>query len=182
MTTDTDQKAEFRISDAQTLAWYAGRLARYARDKVALKSQYEAMTRDIEREEESLVARFGVQAEAVLRDLLTQQKRKNAKSIKFLQGTIGFRTTPEGLKIEDKEALMESMQTQMETQVLADKLIHQTIDATEFKRYFTVVNGSLFLRSTGEAVELEGLELTPAVEKMYTKTSTATDEGEDTSD
>ena len=156
----------FRVNSDERLAWYTSKMSQLARDKAALKVQYEAMTKDIERDEEHLQDMYGAQAEAVLRDLLSRQRRRNAKSFKFLEGTIGLRTTPEGLRVTNKDSLMDGILGHPELM----PLIRDSIDATEFKRHVTVADGRLYLKATGEHLHLPGIELTPAVEKVYIKT------------
>ncbi len=161
----------FVVNSDERLAWLVGKKADLASRKARVAVQAASMIADIQREEDRLDDMYGAQAEAVLRDLLSRQRRRNARSFKFLEGTIGLRTTPEGLRVTNKDSLMDGILGHPELM----PLIRDSIDATEFKRHVTVADGRLYLKATGEHLHLPGIELTPAVEKVYIKTGDVED-------
>lgn len=140
------------------LEWYTGRKADYASQKVRLKAQYEAMLRDIERQEEGLDYHFADRAERELRAQLTGRSR----SVKFLTGTIGLRKKPGSVNGADVplELWPEEAQSAIVTKV----------DGTLLKKVVKVVGEKAYLAETGEPLELPGLRVTPESEAMYIKT------------
>lgn len=152
----------FQIDSLERLEWYVGKKADLKSQKQRLKAQYEAMLKDLERDEERLDWRFAAQAEGVLRQELGEKKR----SLKFLSGTAGLRKVAARVSVSDERALVAAIKAQggsLETAVV------EQINARILNQLVKVEDGQAVLPEDGLIVELPGLSIKPAGETFYVK-------------
>lgn len=150
----------FEVCDEDSLAWYVGKIADAESRKKRIEAQAKAMIADEDRRIEGLQWRYGTQAEAVMRELLTQG-RKGAKSVKLLTGTIGVKKTPGRVKFDgDVQAIPHG---------LFEHVVVQKVDAAELNRRIKVVGDTAYSVATGEELAVAGLSVTPESEKVYVK-------------
>ena len=90
---------EFRIDDMKSLEWYLRKVREYNSRIETIKSQSEAMLKEVEAKLESLNNRFSAEAEAFARSQIDFSKSKNLKTF---QGTVQFRSLEPSINIYDK--------------------------------------------------------------------------------
>lgn len=134
------------------------RLARIDGELGALKANYEALRRDLEREREHVLAGDG----ARLREWTAAQLRGRRRSVRTLAGVAGFRTVPARLTVVDAGAVLAWART------AAPEALRETVDAGALggPERFRQVDGE-----TGEVgyAPPPGIEITPARETFYVK-------------
>ncbi|WP_043805007.1 host-nuclease inhibitor Gam family protein [Deinococcus gobiensis] len=160
---------QFQIDTLERLQWFVGKKADLQSRKVRLKAQYDAMLRDIERNEEHLDWRYAAQAEQVLRANLSK-----GKSLKLLTGTVGLRKTAARVGTTDDAALLRALEAAGGD--LAT-VIEPKINLTALNRLIKIEGDTVYLVSEGTIAELPGLSIKPATETFFVK---AGKEGEGT--
>jgi phage host-nuclease inhibitor protein Gam len=135
---------EFRIDDIKSLEWYLRKVREYNSRIETIKSQSEAMLKEVESKLESLNNRFLAEAEAFARSQIDFNKSKNLKTF---QGTVQFRSLEPSIKVYDK--------TLVPKEFFKEK-ISLELDNSKLKEA---------ILKDGESVE--GVEAVPAYEKMY---------------
>ena len=101
-----NSKLSFQVNDRESAEWVVGKMLDLDAREARLKAGYEAARREIERERAFFERRFGDDLRNVtLREILSEGGRK--KSVKLLNGTVGFRSTPEKVEVTDSEVAME---------------------------------------------------------------------------
>lgn len=160
-------KPEFRVDDEETLEWYVGKLADLESKKKRIQAQADAMIADCQREIDGLQWRFGDQADKVLRSLLSGRR----KSVKFLTGTIGLRSTP--AKVKDGGLDLTALSFFHPD--IYKAVVSEKVDYNALNRMVKVVDGQPVDAESGEVLEVAGLQIVPAVEKMYVKAGAEND-------
>jgi len=135
---------EFRIDDIKSLEWYLRKVREYNSRIETIKSQSEAMLKEVESKLESLNSRFSAEAEAFARSQIDFNKSKNLKTF---QGTVQFRSLEPSIKVYDK--------TLVPKEFFKEK-ISLELDNSKLKEA---------ILKDGE--NIEGVEAVPAYEKMY---------------
>ena len=95
----------FAVRDAATANWLVRKVVEaraYAR-RVAAWAERE--TRRAQRDEQFLLGRYGGELEAWVRRQVEREKGRR-KSVALPAGTVGFRTEPQRLTVEDEQALV----------------------------------------------------------------------------
>jgi phage host-nuclease inhibitor protein Gam len=138
------EKETFRIDDIKSLEWYLRKVREYNSRIETIKSQSEAMLKEVEAKLESLNNRFSAEAEAFARSQIDFSKSKNFKTF---QGTVQFRSLLPGIKVYDK--------TLVPKRFFKEKI---SLELDNLKLYEAILKD-------GENVE--GVEAVPAYEKMY---------------
>ena len=152
---------QFQIDTLERLQWFVGKKADLQSRKVRLKAQYDAMLRDIERNEEHLDWRYAAQAEQVLRSNLGK-----GRSLKLLTGTVGLRKSAARVGTTDDAALLQALEAaggELAT------VIEPKINLTALNRLIKVEGDVAYLVSEGTVAELPGLSIKPASEIFFVK-------------
>ena len=156
---------DFRITDLKTLEWYTGKLTEISDQKARLAAQAVSMLADLVRDENALKFQFEAQARAVLADHL-EHARGTAKHVKFLSGTIGFRSTAPRLAMTTNARALEWARTH------APDAITERLDMLSVQRRFRIEEGdgqNSVYNEHGEQIALDGLEIVPRETTMYVK-------------
>ena len=154
----------FSITDERGLTWYVRKIAAIDSEIARVQNQAKSIIAELERDRQSLEFQFGIQVEAVTRDLL---EGKRAKHLKTMFGNIGFRTNPARLEITDQKALLAWSQ-----QHAPDLLETKVTIARLSERFKPSGNGiSLFdTQADGVTLEIPGISIKPAEQRFYIKT------------
>lgn len=97
-----ESKREFAVRDRESADWVVGKLLDLDAREARLKEGYEAAKLEVKRERDFFKRRFGADLEnVVLRELASSGGKK--KSFALLNGTVGFRTSPERIEIGDED-------------------------------------------------------------------------------
>lgn len=152
---------QFQIDTLERLQWFVGKKADIQSRKVRLKAQYDAMLRDIERNEEHLDWRYAAQAEQVLRSNLGK-----GKSLKLLTGTVGLRKSAGRVGATDDAALLQALEAAGGDLAA---VIEPKINLTALNRLIKVEGDVAYLVSEGTVAELPGLSIKPAGEAFFVK-------------
>lgn len=95
-------KLSFQVTDRDSADWVVGKMLDLDARETRLKAGYEAAKREIERERAFFERRFGDGLRNVaLREITANGGRK--KSVNLLNGTVGFRVSPEKIEVGDEE-------------------------------------------------------------------------------
>jgi phage host-nuclease inhibitor protein Gam len=138
------EKETFKIDDIKSLEWYLRKVREYNSRIETIKSQSEAMLKEVEAKLESLNNRFSAEAETFARSQIDFNKSKNLKTF---QGTIQFKSLAASIKVYDK--------TLVPKEFFKEK-ISLELDNSKLKEA---------ILKDGE--NIEGVEAVPACEKMY---------------
>jgi phage host-nuclease inhibitor protein Gam len=149
-TTDVEQvEAEaFHITSDGSANWYLRKLANIEAEQRRVKAQAEAIVRQLEAEASRLRYLYEAELEEYVREkLVTTGNRR--KSVHFLQGTAGFRTVPQSVRIADTLAALDYA-----TRCLPEAVkTQQVLDAARYRR---------IVEETGEL--LPGVTVVPTSE------------------
>jgi hypothetical protein len=131
-------------------------LLRFAKAlKDSLEQQYKGRKAQIEALENYAQFKYGASSEAVTRALLMQNTgKKPKKSVKEIWGTVGFRSQPARVVIEDEQAVIDSVK---DTE-LAHRILRFKVDSRALQAHF---------KATGEIPE--GCRLEEPKERWYWK-------------
>jgi phage host-nuclease inhibitor protein Gam len=138
------EKETFRIDDIKSLEWYLRKIREYNSRIETIKSQSEAMLKEVEAKLESLNNRFSAEAEAFARSQIDFSKSKNLKTF---QGNVQFKSLAPSIKVYDK--------TLVPKEFFKEK-VSLELDNSKLKEA---------ILKDGE--NIEGVEAVPAYEKMY---------------
>lgn len=94
----------FKIDSDEKAEWLLRKLANLEAEIERVTKQARAIIEKAENEKKHLLARFQVELEDHVRAKLNGTK---GRSVKYLQGTVGFRTVPGGLRLTDTVAAMQ---------------------------------------------------------------------------
>jgi phage host-nuclease inhibitor protein Gam len=97
----------FHIQDEAGANWYLRKLANLDAEKKRIKAQADAALKRIESEENALRFRFDAQLQAWAKSEIETRYKGRKKSLILLQGTIGYKTRPEQVRISDEGAASE---------------------------------------------------------------------------
>jgi phage host-nuclease inhibitor protein Gam len=161
--TDTD----FHVHDLTTLEWYVRQVAAKHAEMDTIRAQSGAMIKDLQREIDHLEFLYGAQAQTLLERLL-EAKRGNSKHLKTFYGNIGFRTIPAKLQVRDAAQTLEWAREN------APDLLETTVNRIALTRRFTATADGGLVNPDGEPLEIPGVTVAPAEERLYIKTPTAT--------
>lgn len=92
----------FRLDSDSKVEWYLGKLADLKARQERIKAQSKLLMDQVQTDINSLEYRFGSELRAYC-----ETRMENRKSVAFFNGTVQFRTVPQGIKIEDESAFME---------------------------------------------------------------------------
>lgn len=174
----TDDRPAFAVTDRTSLEWYIRTVTAKQQEIATIRAQAEAMVNDLKREIERLEFVYGSQAEAVTRQLL-EAARGNARHIKTLWGNIGFRASGPRLEIT-------SIQQSLEwAQIHAPELLRSSLDHRALSARFEVApdGSSLVDKCDGSVLDIPGVGVRPAQERLYLRTVTGArglEDGDDT--
>jgi phage host-nuclease inhibitor protein Gam len=160
-------ETDFHVHDRESLEWYVRQVAAKQAEMDTIRAQSAAMVKELQREIDHLEFLYGTQAQTVLERLL-EAKRGNAKHLKTFYGNIGFRTIPAKLQVRD------AAQTLEWAGVHAPDLLETTVNRIALTRRFTATADGSLVNADGEALEIPGVTVSPAEERLYIKTPTAT--------
>lgn len=150
---------DFSVHDLDSLEWYVDKQATIQDKKARVKAQAEAMLRDLDRDAESLRFQFEDQARKVLRDHLESQ-RLRTRHLKFLSGTIGFRTIPARVTVSNTGKALEWLQ------VHAPETLEQRINTHALAQRFKATEDGLTDSGSGERLTVPGLSIEPSRERF----------------
>jgi len=141
----------FRIDSEERVNWYLRKVGNLDAEIERVKAQTKKLLAQLEGQKKSLTERFEPEVADFTRRRLEEGKNRK-KSIVFLQGTVGFRTIPASVKVDnhDPEAINEA---QTRGYFTVDLKPYQKDAATAFKE-------------SGEL--LPGCIPTEAAERFYT--------------
>lgn len=146
--------AAFQITDAASLEWYVDKLTGIEEKKARIKRQAEAMVADLERDAQSLRFGFEAQAQTVTRRLLERSHRKT-RHVKFLTGSIGFRTVPARLTITNNAKVLAWVRTH------APDILEDRVNVRALTARFKAAPDGITDSSDGVRVEIPGLHVLP---------------------
>jgi Bacteriophage Mu Gam like protein len=163
---------DFSVHDLDSLEWYVDKLATIQDKKARVKAQAEAMIKDLDRDAESLNFQFEDQARKVLRDHLEFQ-RLRTRHLKFLSGTVGFRTIPARVTVGNTGKALEWLQTHAPETLLArtpapdgPRALEQRVNAHALAQRFKASDDGLTDSGSGERLTVPGLSIEPSRERF----------------
>ena len=168
----TISETGFHVHDRATLERYVRLVAAKQAEIETIRAQGAAMVKEATRELEQLEFLYGGQAQTVLERLL-EANRGNSKHLKTFHGNIGFRTMPARITVRDARQTLEWAQGH------APELLETTVNRLALTRRFTATPSGLLVNGEGEALEIPGVTVCPAEQRLYIKTPTATHSSDD---
>lgn len=144
------QKQSFQIDTEEKASWVIGKRNALESRRTILKAQYDAMKKDIDNDLRAWEFCFLEKLKWFVRSSLPKDK----KSVKFLTGTAGFRSSPGSLAITDEEKAM----------AWAEK---NCPDAIVVKKSLSVSTLKEYMKKTGEVPD--GTEFSGEEENFYVK-------------
>lgn len=158
----TSQQAErFTIDTREKADWLLKKLAGIEAEEKLIEAQAQKMLEQLRSDRESLLGRFGAELESFTRGETEGGRRK---SLTLFHGTVGFRTVPARLVVENQE---DALQT---ARLLAPEAITTVPAQEKLDTRALVEKAKTALETTGEV--WPGLKLTETEERFTIKTNT----------
>jgi hypothetical protein len=169
------------VTDEKSASWVVRKIVEARLRAARVQEQLEAELRECRREEKWFLERFGPQLQQFAAQKLEGAKRK---SLRLADGTLGFRTTPARLDVEDEKQLLEwarvNFRHAINFQVITDLsgITEEQIDLLwktyrsmdkpfDLSEYVSKVELNRHLKDTGEIPP--GCEIAGGEEKFYVK-------------
>lgn len=167
-TTETEEREEFLIDSPERANWLLRKLANLDAERDRVAAQASALARQIESDRNGLLHRFGSQLENFTRQELEKSGGKR-KSLTLLQGTVGFRTVPPRITIENEADAIQTARLVLPGSITTETI--ERFDKTAFRAY-----AKERLATEGEL--LPGIGLTEAREEFSVKFPSAGKKGD----
>lgn len=160
-----EEKTEFKVEDMETADWCLEKIAE-AENEIEKNNAYAEMqmqkikdwNEDVNKEHKNTIDFMSSHLQRYLME-------ENVKSIKLINGNIGFRKQQDKWKIEDDAGLVQFLE---DTELHDLVRVKKTPALSEMKKHLSVVGNQVVYEMTGEVIE--GITIEEQPDKFTFKT------------